>query len=109
MLSQVDKEEEEAANRLDPLPAKLLNNAAVLHMRGGEPASALELMQEAVQVTCLTSIQAILLSNFTAAYLPSIASAHHARICTRIKKWSLYAPILLRGCVQPGHILHCDK
>ena len=32
------------------LPAKLLNNAAALHLRGGERAAALELMYEAVEV-----------------------------------------------------------
>jgi hypothetical protein len=46
----VDKAKEEEASRLSALPAKLLNNAAVLHMRGGEAAAALALMQEAVQV-----------------------------------------------------------
>ncbi|BDA40854.1 RNA polymerase-associated protein CTR9 homolog [Coccomyxa sp. Obi] len=43
------EEDEEAANRLDPLPAKLLNNAAILHMRAGEARAALDLMQEATR------------------------------------------------------------
>ena len=34
----------------EPLPAKLLNNAAVLHMRAGDTAAALALMQEAIAV-----------------------------------------------------------
>lgn len=33
-----------------PLPAKLLNNAAVLHMRAGETTAALGLVQEAIAV-----------------------------------------------------------
>ena len=45
------------AHRADPgdeltdefLPAKLLNNAAVLHMRCGDKQTALQLMQEAQQ------------------------------------------------------------
>ncbi len=51
-----DAEEQEQADRLDPLPAQLLNNAAVLHMRGGEPHAALGLIEEAVQVShyCFT-------------------------------------------------------
>lgn len=46
---QEDAAEEEAADRLNALPAKLLNNAAVLHMRAGEATAALDLMQEAIQ------------------------------------------------------------
>ena len=34
----------------DGLPAKLLNNAAALHLRGGEKLAALRLMYEAVEV-----------------------------------------------------------
>lgn len=34
----------------DVLPAKLLNNAAALHLQGGEKEAALELMYEAVEV-----------------------------------------------------------
>ena len=45
-----DAAEQEQADRLEPLPAQLLNNAAVLHMRGGEPHAALALIEEAVQV-----------------------------------------------------------
>ena len=44
------RQEEAAAGALAPLPARLLNNAAVLHMRGGEPGAALDLMQEAIRV-----------------------------------------------------------
>ncbi len=36
---------------MEPLPAQLLNNAAVLSMRGGEPHAALALIEEAVQVS----------------------------------------------------------
>ncbi len=32
------------------LPAKLLNNAAALHLRGGEKEAALDLMYEAIEV-----------------------------------------------------------
>jgi hypothetical protein len=48
--SEADVAEAAAAEQLRRLPAKLLNNAAVLHMRGGEPGAALDLMQEAIQV-----------------------------------------------------------
>lgn len=34
----------------DSLSAKLLNNAAALHLRGGEREAALQLIQEAVEV-----------------------------------------------------------
>lgn len=34
----------------DGLPAKLLNNAAALHLRGGQKQAALRLMYEAVEV-----------------------------------------------------------
>ena len=53
-LSEAPAQDDAAAAAEDaqilpaPLPAKLLNNAAVLHMRAGETAAALELVQEAI-------------------------------------------------------------
>ncbi len=38
-----------------PLNPKLLNNAAVMHMRGGNYKVALELMEEAIQVSIAQS------------------------------------------------------
>lgn len=37
------------------LPAKLLNNAAALHLRGGEKEAALNLMYEAIEVSPMIS------------------------------------------------------
>ena len=45
-----DAAEQEQADRLEVIPAQLLNNAAVLHMRGGESHAALALTKEAAQV-----------------------------------------------------------
>ena len=39
----------------EALPAKLLNNAAVLHAAAGQPGTALQLLEEAVQV-CMQSL-----------------------------------------------------
>lgn len=53
-----DAAEQEQADRLERLPAQLLNNAAVLHMRGGEAHAALGLIEEAVQVSAASSTPA---------------------------------------------------
>ena len=54
-----DAAEQEQADRLEVLPAQLLNNAAVLHMRGGESHAALALIKEAAQV-CSAPLASIL-------------------------------------------------
>lgn len=40
----------------EALPAKLLNNAAVLHMAAGEAGKALQLLEEAVQVPAFSGL-----------------------------------------------------
>ena len=64
-----DAAEQELADRMDPLPAQLLNNAAVLSMRGGELHAALALIEEAVQVS----------TNSTYPPLPRLA-CHDSRV-----------------------------
>ena len=39
-----------AFEAVEPIPAKLLNNAAVLHLRCGKTGEAMQLMEEAIQV-----------------------------------------------------------
>ena len=58
VLETVEGREDAAEDAEDDgLPAKLLNNAAALHLRGGEKQAALRLMYEAVEVRLPAGIE----------------------------------------------------
>ena len=61
-----DAAEQEQADRLEVIPAQLLNNAAVLHMRGGESHAALALTKEAAQV-CSASLASCIFQKLSSA------------------------------------------
>lgn len=48
----VDGAGDEAPLPEEPLPARLLNNAAVLQQASGHTSAALQLLEEAIQVGC---------------------------------------------------------